>query len=104
MLLLRARLRARLPARIGGGIVDFSKLARKAKQIYTKRGGAQAAKGDAREVGGILKSEGTITDKAKRAAEALKEPGAVKDPGAARDPTVPTQTEPPATQEKRTHG
>jgi hypothetical protein len=84
--------------------VDFSKLARKAKQIYTNRGGAQAAKGDAREVEGILKSEGTFADKAKRSAEALKEPGAVKGSGTARDLTAPSQAEPPATQERRTHG
>ena len=75
--------------------MDFSRLAGKAKQIYTKRGGAQAAKGDASEVQEILKSEGTLTDKAKRAAKALKEPGAAHDPSAARDPAVPTQTEPP---------
>jgi hypothetical protein len=77
-------------------VVDFSKLAGKAKQVYTKRGGAQAAKGDASEVGGILKSEGTFADKAKRSAEALKEPGAAQDPGAARDTQVPTEPEPPA--------
>ena len=76
--------------------MDFSRLAGKAKQIYTKRGGAQAAKGDAKEVEGILKGEGTVADKAKRAAQALKEPGAAQDPSAARDPAVPTQTEPPA--------
>ena len=76
--------------------MDFSKLASKAKQIYTKRGGAQAAKGDASEVAGILKSEGTFADKAKRSAEALKEPGAAQDPGAERDTPVPTQPEPPA--------
>lgn len=76
--------------------MDFNKLARKAQQIYTKRGGAQAAKGDAREVEGILKGEGTFADKAKRAAQALKQPGAAQDPGAAHDPTVPTPTEPPA--------
>ena len=75
--------------------MDFTKLANKAKQIYTNRGGAQAAKGDASEVQEILKSEGTLTDKAKRAAEALKEPGAARDSSAARDPAVPTQTEPP---------
>lgn len=76
--------------------MDFSRLASKAKQIYTKRGGAQAAKGDAKEVEGILTGEGTVADKAKRAAEALKEPGAAQGPGAASDPAVPTQTEPPA--------
>jgi hypothetical protein len=77
-------------------VVDFSKLAGKAKQIYTKRGGAQAAKGDATEVAGILKSEGSVGDKAKRAAEALKEPGAAHDPGAAGDTPVPTESKPPA--------
>jgi hypothetical protein len=75
--------------------VDFSKLANKAKQIYTKRGGAQAARDDASEVREILRGEGTFAEKAKRAAEALKEPGAAQDPSAARDPAVPTQTEPP---------
>jgi hypothetical protein len=77
-------------------VVDFSKLAGKAKQIYTKRGGAQAAKGDANEVAGILKSEGSFADKTKRAAEALKEPGAAHDSGAARDTPAPNEPEPPA--------
>lgn len=76
--------------------MDFSKLAGKAKQIYTKRGGAQAAKGDANEVAGILKSEGSLADKTKRAAEALKQPGAAPDPGAARDTPAPNEPEPPA--------
>jgi len=76
--------------------MDFSRLAGKAKQIYTKRGGAQAAKGDATEVAGILKSEGSFGDKTKRAAEALKEPGEAHDPGAARDTPVPTEPKPPS--------
>ncbi len=76
--------------------MDFSKLASKAKQVYTTRGGAQAAKGDASEVAGILKGEGTFTDKTKRAAEALKEPGAAHDPSAARDTPAPNEPEPPA--------
>jgi hypothetical protein len=76
--------------------VDFSKLASKAKQVYTKRGGAQAAKGDASEVAGIVKGGGTFADKTKRAAEALKEPGAAHDPGAARDTPAPTEPQPPA--------
>jgi hypothetical protein len=76
--------------------VDFSKLASKAKQVYTKRGGAQAAKGDASEVAGILKGEGTFADKTKRAAEALKEPGAAPDPRAPHAPPAPAEPEPPA--------
>ncbi len=59
--------------------MDFQKLARKAQEVYTQRGGADAAKGDAREVEDILKSDGSLADKAKRAAKALKEPGASHD-------------------------
>jgi len=66
--------------------MDFQKLARKAQEVYTQRGGADAAKGDAREVEDILQGDGSLADKAKRAAKALKEPGASHDtpPG---DPT-----------------
>jgi hypothetical protein len=76
--------------------VDFDKLKRKAQDIYTNRGGADAAKGDAKEVEGIVKGHGTLMDKAKQAAKALKEPGAANDPGEARDPAVPPQAEPPS--------
>jgi hypothetical protein len=79
--------------------MDLEKLRRKAEQIYTKRGGAEAAKGDATEVEGILKGEGTFMDKAKRAAKALKQPGAARQPGGADatgpgPATTPPQTEP----------
>lgn len=69
--------------------MDFDKLARKVQQIYTERGGAESAKGDATEVEEIFDGDGTLMDKAKRAAEALKTPGA------AGDPAAPSQTEPP---------
>lgn len=64
--------------------MDFEKLARKAQQVYTERGGEQAAREDAAELQQILEGEGTLIDKAKRAAKALKEPGAAHDPSATR--------------------
>jgi hypothetical protein len=51
-------------------------LAKKAKDIYDKRGGSAAAKGDAQELKDIRAGGGTTSEKLKRAAEALKEPGA----------------------------
>lgn len=45
--------------------MDFDKVARKAQQIYTKRGGAEAAHGGAAEVEGILEGQGTFIDRAK---------------------------------------
>ncbi|MDQ2761239.1 MAG: hypothetical protein M3Y17_12645 [Actinomycetota bacterium] len=74
--------------------MDFDKLARKAQEVYTQRGGAQAAREDATEVEQILEGEGTLMDKAKRAAKALKEPGAAHDPGAAQDPSAPRPASP----------
>jgi hypothetical protein len=56
-------------------------LVKKAKVIYDKRGGSSAAKGDAQELKDIAAGGGTKSEKLKRAAEALKEPGA-KGPGA----------------------
>ncbi len=76
--------------------MDFHKLARKAQEVYTQRGGAKAAKGDASEVGEIFKGDGTLMDKARQAAKALKEPG-VSSAAAVRthaEPPVATQAEP----------
>lgn len=74
--------------------MDFDKLARKAQEVYTQRGGAQAAREDATEVEQILEGEGTLMDKAKRAAKALKDPGAAHDPSAPR-PASPRGDEAP---------
>jgi hypothetical protein len=52
------------------GIID------KAKSIFTQRGGTQAAKEDAAELKDVAKEEGSTTDKAKDAYEAVKDPGA----------------------------
>lgn len=73
--------------------MDFNKLARQAQKLYTQRGGAPAAREDATEVEQIIKGDGTLMDKAKRAAKALKEPGAKPDPSSPRQATP--QDEPP---------
>ena len=64
-------------------MVNFKKLADKAKQQVDKRGGTEALKGDLGELKDIAKSEGSVQDKAKAAGGAIKEPGAKdKDPEA----------------------
>jgi hypothetical protein len=60
--------------------MGLSDLFNKAKGAFQKRGGTEAAKADAQELKDIHASEGSTTDKAKEAAEALKDPGA-KGPG-----------------------
>ncbi len=56
--------------------MDFGKLAKKAQQAIDKRGGNEALKKDLGELKNIAKGPGSAADKAKRAAEALKQPGA----------------------------
>jgi hypothetical protein len=56
--------------------MNFKKLAAKAKDTIDKRGGMDSLKADAEELKKVAKGEGSLKDKAKRAAEALKEPGA----------------------------
>ena len=63
----------------------------KAKELFTRRGGAEAAKQDAQEVKDIAQSDASMGDKAKEAFEAVKDPGApsegqgpsAEEPGAA---------------------
>ena len=54
----------------------FGDLVNKAKKVVDQRGGTEALKQDAEELKDIARGRGTTQDKAKRAAEALKEPGA----------------------------
>lgn len=56
-------------------MVNFKKLADKAKDQVDKRGGTDALKGDLDELKGIAKSKGSAKDKAKAAGKAIKEPG-----------------------------
>jgi len=56
--------------------MDLGKLTDKAKRMIHKRGGMDALKEDAAELKDIATGEGSITDKAKAAADAIKDPGA----------------------------
>ena len=56
--------------------MDFKKLADKAKKVVDDRGGVDSLKEDAEELTGIAKGKGSLTDKTKDAASAIKDPGA----------------------------
>lgn len=56
--------------------MDFKSLQRKAKQLIDRRGGTDSLKADAEELKDIARSPGSVADKAKRAGDALKDPGA----------------------------
>lgn len=55
---------------------NLSNLANKAKDAVEKRGGTEALKEDAERLRGIAKGPGSLADKAKAAAAALKDPEA----------------------------
>jgi len=57
-------------------MVNLRRLTDQAKKIVEKRGGSDALKEDADELKDITKGKGSLKDKAKAAAEALKDPGA----------------------------
>jgi len=67
--------------------VDFKKLAQSASNLVNKRGGTKALQEDANELMDIAKGDGSMSDKAKRGAEAIKEPGAHRDAPAGQQPT-----------------
>ncbi|HEV2791854.1 MAG TPA: hypothetical protein VGV69_11200 [Solirubrobacterales bacterium] len=56
--------------------MNLKKLADKAKKTIDERGGMESLKADAEELKKVAKGDGSIKDKAKRAAAAIKEPGA----------------------------
>jgi hypothetical protein len=55
--------------------MDLKSLFNKGKKMVDDRGGVDSLKEDASELAGIAKGKGSLTDKAKEAAEAVKEPG-----------------------------
>ena len=57
-------------------MAGLSSLADKARQMFHKRGGTDAAKEDLQELKDIHAGEGSLSDKAKSAVDALKDPGA----------------------------
>jgi hypothetical protein len=56
--------------------MNWKTMADKAKQAFQQRGGSKAAKEDAEELRNIAKGQGSMADKAKEAAAAIREPGA----------------------------
>lgn len=54
---------------------NLSSIANKAKDAVEKRGGTDTLKQDAGQLKGIAKGPGSLSDKAKAAAQALKHPG-----------------------------
>ena len=55
--------------------MDLGKLTDEAKKLIDERGGVDALKDDAMELKDIATGEGGLTDKAKAAVEAVKDPG-----------------------------
>jgi hypothetical protein len=70
--------------------MDLKSLQRRAKQLIDRRGGTESLKADAEELKDIAKGSGSVADKAKRAGEALKDPGA-------KGPDTPARSHSPAT-------
>ena len=56
--------------------MDLKRLTNRAKDLVEKRGGPESVKEDAGELRDIAKGQDSLKDKAKAAAEAIKEPGA----------------------------
>jgi hypothetical protein len=70
----------------------------KAKELFTRRGGADAAKQDAQEVKDVAQSDASMGDKAKEGFEAVKDPGAPGEAGTTGEGQSPAGEErrPPA--------
>jgi hypothetical protein len=79
--------------------MDLKSLQRKAKQLIERRGGSDSLKADAEELKNIAKGPGSVADKAKRAGDALKEPGA-KGPDTPAGPRPPAADTPAPTAER----
>jgi general stress protein YciG len=71
-------------------MAGFSSLANKAREMFNKRGGTEAAKEDLQELKDIHARGGSMSDKAKAAVDALKEPG-LKGPDRSAPPDEQTR-------------
>jgi hypothetical protein len=69
-------------------MAGLSSLADKAREMFNKRGGSDAAKEDLEELKDIQAGEGSLSDKAKAAVDALKDPG-TKGPDRSEPPKGP---------------
>ena len=66
--------------------MDIDKLADQAKKLIDDRGGMDALKEDAEELKDIAQGGGSLTDKAKAAAEAIQDPGEKGEDPPAKNP------------------
>jgi hypothetical protein len=82
-------------------MVDFKKLGDKAKDLIDKRGGTDSLKEDAGELKDIATGKGSFSEKAKAAAEAIKDPGAKGEEPTESQPVPAEPTEPAAVAEER---
>jgi hypothetical protein len=75
--------------------MNLGQLASRARDLVQRRGGTESLKQDAEELRGIASGSGSLSDKAKAAAEAVKDPGADESPAApAPSPPAPEAGEP----------
>jgi len=69
--------------------MNLGKLTSAARKLMDKRGGVDSLKEDAMELKDIATSKESLTDKAKDAVEAIKDPGAPGDETPAQPPAAP---------------
>jgi hypothetical protein len=86
--------------------MDWKKIADRAKEQIDKRGGTEGLKRDATKMKDIARGPGSLTDKAKQAAEALKPPateeqGPTEPQPTEAEPTEAQPTEPQPTEAQR---
>ncbi len=77
--------------------MDLKRLTDRAKQVIDERGGTERLKKDAERLRAIATGPGSARDKAKAAADALKEPAppAREEPRTDAGPAVPPTDPPP---------
>ena len=68
--------------------MDLRGLSSKAKELIEKRGGTDSLKQDAEQLKGVAKGSGSLSEKAKAAVSALKDPGADAAPETTAAPTA----------------
>ena len=76
--------------------MNWKAMADKAKQTFQQRGGSKAAKEDAEELRDIAQGQGSLADKAKQAATAIREPGAHAADSPAAQPQGGSEAQPPS--------
>jgi hypothetical protein len=77
-------------------MINFKRLSDQARKVVDKRGGMESVKEDAEELRNIAKGKGSMKDKAKEAAEAVKDPGAKGPDPAEKHPRHPHKGPPGA--------